>query len=266
MTLDFLVHAYVSMHDPDQLIYEYENVYAGVTEMALEHFPENRPPRALMLGGGGFVFPNWVTRRWPGSYVEVAEIDPEVTRAAFEAFGLPRDTPIKIFNLDARNHVDDLLEQRDNGARVGGFDLVYGDAFSHYSPPFHLTTYEFNEKIRRLMSPGGVFLANVIDIYRSGKFLGAMINTFEQSFPHVYVISTTLGGPSDHDQRDTFVVVGATRPLPIDQMDFDLYQGYPIQPTHRAVLRQRSNHLVLTDDYAPVDNLVAPVVSSAARQ
>ena len=266
MTLDFLVHAYVSMDNPDELIYEYENVYAGVTEIALQDFPDDRFPRALMLGGGGFVFPRWVTRRWPQSYVEVAEIDPEVTRAAFEAFGLPLDTPMKIFNLDARNHVDDLLERRENGEHVGQFDLVYGDAFSHYSPPFHLTTFEFNEKVRRLMSPDGVFLANVIDIYRSGKFLGAMINTIERSFPHVYVLSTVFGGPSDDDQRDTFVVVGSTRPLPIDEMDFELYEGHLMEPQQLAVLRKRSNRLVLTDDYAPVDNLIAPVVSSAARR
>ena len=266
MTLDYLVHAYVSMDNPGELIYEYENVYAGVTEIALRDFPDQRSPRALMLGGGGFVFPRWLSRRWPESYVEVAEIDPEVTRAAFEAFGLPLNTPMKIFNLDARNHVDDLLERRESGEQVGGFDLVYGDAFSHYSPPFHLTTYEFNEKVRRLMSPDGVFLANVIDIYRSGQFLGAMINTMERSFPHVYVMSTVFGGPSDDDRRDTFVVVGSTRPLAIDEMDFDLYEGHLMEPRHLAVLRQRSNRLVLTDDYAPVDTLIAPVVSSAERR
>ena len=266
MTLDYLVHAYVSTENPDELIYEYENVYAGVTKMALRDFPEDRPPRALMLGGGGFVFPRWLLRWWPESYVEVAEIDPEVTRAAFEAFGLPLNTPMKIFNLDARNHVDDLLEQRESGEQVGEFDLVYGDAFSHYSPPFHLTTHEFNEKVRRLMSPDGVFLANVIDIYRSGKFLGAMINTFEQSFPHVYVLGTVFGGPDDDDPRDTFVVVGSAGPLPIDEMDFELYQGQLLEPHHLAALRKRSNRLVLTDDYAPVDNLIAPVVSSAERR
>ena len=146
---------------------------------------------------------------------------------------------MKIFNLDARNHVDDLLERRESGEQVGGFDLVYGDAFSHYSPPFHLTTYEFNEKVRRLMSPDGVFLANVIDIYRSGQFLGAMINTMERSFPHVYVMSTVFGGPSDDDRRDTFVVVGSTRPLAIDEMDFDLYEGHLMEPRHLAVLRRR---------------------------
>ena len=265
MRLDFLVHAYVSMADPDELVYEYENVYAGVTEAAVRDWPPERKPRALMLGGGGFVFPRWMLRRWPGSYIEVAEIDPEVTRAAYEAFGLPANTPLRIYNLDARNHVEDLLSRLDEGEDVGRFDLVYGDAFSHYSPPYHLTTYEFNEKVRRLMSPGGVFLANVIDVYQSGLFLGAMINTLERSFPHVYVLSTVFGGPSDDDYRDTFVVAGSGRPLKLDDLDFDVYKGTPMEQHHLATLRRRSNHLGLTDDFAPVDNLLAPVIAMADK-
>ena len=263
MTLDFLVHAYVSATDPDELVYEYENVYAGVTEAAVRDWPPERTPRALMLGGGGFVFSRWMLRRWPGSYIEVAEIDPEVTRAAYEAFGLPANTPLRIYNLDARNHVEDLLSRLDEGEDVGRFDLVYGDAFSHYSPPYHLTTYEFNQKVRRLMSPGGVFLANVIDVYQSGLFLGAMINTLERSFPHVYVLSTVFRGPSDDDYRDTFVVAGSGRPLKLDDLDFDVYKGTLMEQHHLATLRRRSNHLVLTDDFAPVDNLLAPVIAMA---
>ena len=115
------------------------------------------------------------------------------------------------------------------------------------------------------MSPDGVFLANVIDIYQSGLFLGAMINTLEKSFPHVYVLSTVFGGPSDDDYRDTFVVVGSGRPLKLDDLDFDVYKGSLIEQHNLATLRRRSNNLVLTDDFAPVDNLLAPVIAMADK-
>jgi spermidine synthase len=205
-------------------------------------------------------------QRWPGAYVEVAELDPAVTRAAFEAFGLSPQTPLHVFNLDARNHVDNLLMAMDQGVEVGRFDFVYGDAFNHYSPPFHLTTYEFNEKVRRLMSPDGVFLANVIDIYRSGLFLGAMVNTFEKSFPHVYVLGTTLTQPNDEDGRDTYVVVGATRPLPFEQYDWIRYPGPLLEAEQLATLRERSGGLILTDDFAPVDNLLEPVIRYSEKR
>ena len=265
MTLDYLIHAYIALYDPDDLQYDYERIYAGVTRMAIETLPEGRKARGFFLGGGGFVFPAWVLRHYPGSYTEVAEIDPAVTRAAFDAFGLEPDPQMKIYNLDARNHVDDLLLRQERGEHVGNFDLVYGDAFSHYSPPFHLTTHEFNEKVRKLMSDEGVFLANVIDIYRSAKFLGAMVNTLERTFPHVYVFCTSLGGPSDEDARDTFVVVGSTRLLDLESLDYDQYSAALLEPRHLDVIRKRSNQLVLTDDYAPVDNLLAPVIRLAEK-
>lgn len=266
MTLDYLIHAYIDMENPDNLQYDYERIYAGLTHTALAGLPEGREPRGLFLGGGGFVFPAWFLRHYPNGYADAAEIDPMVTRAAFEAFGLQPHPRMTIHNLDARNHVEDLLRRMEAGEDVGRFDVVYGDAFHHYSPPFHLTTYEFNEKVRRLMSAEGVLLANVIDVYRSGRFLGAMINTLEKSFPHVYVFSTSPGGPSESDQRDTFVIAGSPRTLDLSDFTFEQYNGDALDPRHLAALRERSGGLVLTDDFAPVDNLLAPVIRMAERR
>ena len=260
MTLDYLVHAYVDMEDPDRLHYDYERIYAGVTEEAVRAYHAQGAPRALFLGGGGYVFPRWFLRRYPDGYGEVVEIDPQVTRAAFEAFGLEADTPARIVHLDARNRVDELYARAAAGERVRKFDLVYNDAFNHYSPPFHLTTLEYVQKLRALMSDDSVFLANTIDIFRSGRFLGAMVNTVERVFPYVYTFCTSPGGPSDEDDRDTFVVAGSTRLLPVQHLDYLQYSAALLSPRDIAVLRRRSEGLVLTDDYAPVDNLLTPVI------
>ncbi len=263
MTLDYLVHAYVDMNDPDTLHYDYERIYAGVTEEAVRAYHPDRSVRGLFLGGGGYVFPRWFLRRYPKGYGEVVEIDPEVTRAAFDAFGLEPDTPLRIVHLDARNRIDELAA---NPGSAGRFDLVYNDAFNHYSPPFHLTTLEYVRKLRTLMSDDSVFLANTIDIFRSGRFLGAMINTVEQVFPYVYTFCTSPGGPTDEDERDTFVVAGATRLLPVQNFDYLLYSGSLLSPRDTAILRRRSRGLVLTDDYAPVDNLLTPVIRLVEKQ
>jgi spermidine synthase len=265
MTLDFLIHSYINFNDFNDLRYDYEQIYAHITRANVESLPSGRNPRALFLGGGGFVFPSWLLRQFPGAYSEVAEIDPEVTRAAFEAFGLRSNPMMAIYNLDARNHIDDLLARRNAGENVGEFDLIYGDAFNHYSPPFHLTTYEFNEKARRLMSENGMLLANVIDVYRSGRFVGAMVNTLEQTFPHVYVFSAAPGGPTDADARDTFVVLGSLKPLNQSSSSYKELSRTMLGAGHLAVLKERSQGLVLTDDFAPVDNLLAPVIRMAEK-
>ena len=266
MTLDFLIHAYVDMNDPDELHYDYERIYAGVTEEAVREYHPGGAVQALFLGGGGYVFPRWFLRRFPNGHGEVVEIDPEVTRAAFEAFGLEADTALEIVHMDARNRVDELFDGRSRTGPSGGFDLVYNDAFNHYSPPFHLTTLEYVRKLRSLMSDDSVFLANTIDIFRSGRFLGAMINTVEEVFPYVYTFCTSPGGPSDEDERDTFVVVGSTRLLPVQNLDYLLYSAALLSPRDTALLRQRSGSLVLTDDYAPVDNLLTTVIRHVEKR
>lgn len=266
MTLDYLVHAYLDTTDPDRLHYDYERIYAGVTQEAVRAYHPEQEIRALFLGGGGYVFPRWFRRSFPSSYGEVVEIDPQVTRAAFEAFGLEPDTPLHIVHLDARNRVDELYARVERGDVVEKFDLVYNDAFNHYSPPFHLTTLEYVEKLRALMSDESVFLANVIDVFRSGRFLGAMINTVEQVFPYVYTFCTSPGGPSDEDERDTFVVAGSTRLLRVQNLDYLKYSATLLTARDTALLRRRSGGLFLTDDFAPVDNLLTPVIRLVERQ
>ncbi|MXY68562.1 MAG: spermidine synthase [Acidobacteriia bacterium] len=266
MTLDHLVHAYVDLNDPDNLHYDYERVYAGITNEAVRAYHPDQEVRALFLGGGGYVFPRWFLRNYPRGIGEVVEIDPQVTRAAFDAFDLEPDTPLRIGHMDARNRIDELFFQARRGALERKFDLVYNDAFNHYSPPFHLTTLEYVRKLRAVMSDDSVFLANTIDVFRSGRFLGAMINTVEQVFPYVYTFGTSPGGPTDEDERDTFVVVGSTRLLPVQDLDYVKYAADLLSPQHTALLRERSHGLVLTDDYAPVDNMLAPVIRLVERQ
>ncbi len=87
-----------------------------------------------------------------------------------------------------------------------------------------------------------------------------MVNTVERVFPYVYTFCTSPGGPSDEDDRDTFVVAGSTRLLPVQHLDYLQYSAALLSPRDIAVLRRRSEGLVLTDDYAPVDNLLTPVI------
>ena len=99
---------------------------------------------------------------YPGTGVDVAEIDTHVTEANFQATGLPRDTPIKTYWGDARQFVE--LNQD-----VKQYDLVFGDAFNDFSVPWHLTTREFNEKIKKMLTPNGVYMINIIDAYETDQ-------------------------------------------------------------------------------------------------
>jgi len=160
----------------------------------------------MVIGGGGYVYPRYIEKNWPGSRIDVVEIDPDVTKAAMQAFGLERDTPINTITMDARNYVEELLEKERNGKEIPRYDFIYEDAINDYSVPYQLVTKEFNEKIDRILKDDGVYLINMIDFFDNGLFLGAVVNTLKETFPYIYVMTEYIAHPS---VRETYVIVAS---------------------------------------------------------
>lgn len=278
--LDNLVHAVWTPSAPLRLDYGYEQIYAAITE----RFGKSQPRlRALFLGGGGYVFPRYVHAKWPESSIVVAEIDPEVTEAAFAAFGLRREDAwvagesrvrgaagagrrMEIYHLDARNLVEDLVVEKRRRADFEPFDFIYGDAFNDFSVPYHLVTREFAEKLKELLRPGtGLYLMNVIDIYASARFLSAIYNTLKQVFPHVYVVMTQFEGPAfEPEARDTFVVIAALEEKDLEDLgireEAKALAGALFREERVRHLERQSRGIVLADDHSPVENLLERVV------
>ncbi len=259
--LDALLHSRVNLAEPARLEYDYEVVYQGVLDRC---FPNNRPISALMIGGGGYVFPRHMEMLRPGSHIEVVEIDPAVTKAAREALGFPRDSTIRVSHMDGRNRVDDLLRRKQAGLLRRPFDCIIGDSVNQYSVPFQLTTLEFHQALAGLLSDEGLYLLNLIDGLQSGRFLASVVKTCGSVFPQVYVFTCAPRALSD---RDTFVVVCAKKELDLDDLPRRMrvahrYQGELLSPSELDALVTRSGGILLTDDYAPVDNLLATIVNT----
>ena len=259
---DKLKQCKILMNDILDLQYFYTEIYAAVTE----GLGKNKEKLCIMaIGGGGYVFPRYVEKVWPGSRIDVAEIDPAVTRAAMQAFGLEKDTTINTINMDARNYVDKLLEQKRSGQGIPQYDFIYEDAFDDFSVPFQLVTRQFNEKIYAILGDDGVYMINVVDIFDSGLFAGSVINTLEKTFPYVYVATENESCSS----RNTFVIIAAKGKLDLKNI-ISQYKGEKLKPWYLDVsdiarLKQKSRQLILTDDYCPTDTLLAPVVRDDAK-
>jgi tetratricopeptide (TPR) repeat protein len=262
---DKLMHSEIVMDDILDLQYSYERIHAGVTHLLSQ---EKDKLSVLVIGGGGYVFPRYIAKVWPGSRVDVVEIDPGVTRAAMEAFGLERDTTITTFTMDARNYVNQLSKQnRGQGqAQATLYDFIYEDALNDYSVPYQLTTKEFNDKIARMLTDSGAYMIELIDIYDSGLFVGSFVNTLEQTFAHVYVIAES----EPRSARNTFVIIAGKRELnlenigeqkPVRNMDL-----WILNDSEMEMLRQKAGGIILTDDYAPVENMLAPVVRQSSGE
>jgi len=257
---DRLVHSEILVGEPNKLQYSYEQIMAAITH----RFAAGKDnPFFLVLGGGGYALPRYLERFWPQGTVDVVEIDPGVTKAAFTAFELDRHTRINTISLDARNYVDGLTEQSRRAATGGlqkkQYGFIFEDAINNFSVPYQLTTKEFNDKLYELLADDGIYMVDLIDTYDSTLFLGAMVNTLEQTFPFVTVVSETYTTSYD---RNTFVVVAAKHKLDLAGIcrGFDVEgNAWYFNDSEMSQLRKKSNSLVLTDDYAPVDNLLAPV-------
>ena len=259
---DKLRHSEADLGDLGDLKYPYMRIYDALVNKLKGK--NNQPVRLLLLGGGGYVFPNYLFRARPGSEIVVVEIDPGVTRAAQAAFGLPVDAPIEIHHLDARNYIADALRQnREQPGRVPPFDVIVCDSVSDYSVPYQLTTREFLAEIKQLLKPDGLYVMNLIDAYDVGGFMNAMAQTFAAVFPHRGAISAAPElGP-----RNTTVFIGAERPFDLADIGEwtsrpGVFQGRVLTDENFADLQARNGACVLTDDWAPVENLLAPVVKT----
>jgi spermidine synthase len=196
----------------------------------------------------------------------VVEIDPGVTRAAREAMGLVDDPRLHVVHEDARTFVDRAARD----PRGPRYDVVYGDAFLSYSVPFHLTTVELARSVRACLAPDGAYVLNVIDSFASLRFVGAVRSTLARVFAHVdvLVLAPDVDGETG-GARDTFVLVATDRAVDLDGLlgiaaftgggprEIEVLRGDRLSALSRA-----SDDLVLTDDYAPVENLLLPVAAT----
>jgi tetratricopeptide (TPR) repeat protein/MFS family permease len=260
---DKLMHSEVNMDNVSDLQYFYTKIYSG---LSMGFNEKKGKPSLLVFGGGGFVFPRHLQTIWPQAKIEAVEIDPGVVEAAMAAFGLDRNTDIKIITLDARNYVDDLLQKKRLGQNIPKYDCIYEDAINDFSVPFQLVTKEFNDKMAEIIADDGVYMVNLIEMYNSGLFLGAVVNTLEKTFPYVDVVASYA---SLHSLRETFVVAASKKPFNTEDIlskhlaDLRLWH---LSDEELNALKEKCGRIVITDDYAPVENLLAPVVKQSAKE
>jgi spermidine synthase len=244
LVLDTLLHSYVDLSDPTFLDFSYVQGIASVADVMR---PAGEPIRALHVGGGGLTLPRYLAATRPGTQSRVLEIDGGVIALDRASLGL-RDLPgLRIDLGDARVN----LAAEPPASR----DLVVGDAFGGLAVPWHLTTREMVTTIRRVLRPDGIYAVNIID-FPPNRFVRAEVATIASVFPDVALLAdpaavTGAGGGN-------FVVVASAAPLPLAALGTrlrDRASGLDVA-SGAAVGRFAAGARVLTDDYAPVDQLL----------
>ncbi len=245
LMLDDLRHSYVDLEDPTHLEFAYTQLLGDVADAVR---PAGTAIDAVHVGGGGFTMPRYLAATRPGSDSVVFELDPGVVELAEDELGLRLDRRLRVMTGDARGH----LAERPTASA----DLVIGDAFGGRAVPWHLATREFATDVARVLRPDGIFAQNVID-QPPLRFLGAEVATLREVFANVAVLAPparfagTSGGNS--------IVIASDAPLPLDAIrariaargDDDV-----VVSDDAALDELVGGSPVLTDEYAPVDQLL----------
>jgi spermidine synthase len=254
MILDNLIHSYVSLENPLHIEYEYERIYTDVLKWKLK---KDAIFKSLTIGGGGYTFPRYMEAYYPNAQIDVVEIDPEVTNIVYKYLGLLKNTRIRTYNTDGRWFVMNCNTK---------YDVIFTDAYNDLSIPYHLTTKEFAEQLKGILNQDGILMSNIIDNFQKGAFLPSYIRTLREVFGQKNVYLLSVSPDFKNTRISTFIVIAGKGNL--DIKDFDAHVKSYLKGHATSVVvpedlmedfMNKRYSIVIRDNYAPVDNLIAPI-------
>jgi spermidine synthase len=245
--LDNLRHSYVDLADPTYLQYGYAKwVVHAIDATTVPREPLN----AVFVGGGGFTLPRWLLATRPGSHAHVLEVDEKLVELNKERLGLKTSPALRVTVGDARTT---LRNEPDSSA-----DVVVGDAFGSVTVPWHLTTREWLQDVRRVLRPSGIYALNIIDFHHH-ELLRAEMATMLPLFRDVQMV--TVPDASGLPSEGNAVLIASDRVLP-EGVGSDADGAFTYD--RAGLVEYAAGAAQLRDDYAPADQLLGTPPSWAS--
>jgi spermidine synthase len=142
------------------------------------------PPGPLAvthLGGGALTLPRYLQASRPGSPQIVLEPDAELTELVRSRLPLPRGHRIRVRLVEGRAGLAELAD--------ASADVVVLDAYADGRVPAALTTVEFFTDAARVLRPGGLLLANLVD--EPGlRYVGRVLAGLRATFAELALVSS----------------------------------------------------------------------------
>jgi spermidine synthase len=250
LILDDLTHSQANLDDPGDLRFGYARRFADATAGLMA--ARDGAIDVLHIGGGGFTFPRYLSTLDPETRHTILELDPAVLATAREELGYEQPASTEIVIGDARLSIADIGDD--------SIDIVAGDAFGGRAVPWHLTTAEFLDEVRRVLRPDGMYVLNLID-GPSLLFVRAEAATLADRFEHVAIVAGpgTLAG--EFGGLANIVLVASDAPIDVAALEAEIAargeaSANRVIAGRDAVAVFVGDAQVLTDDFAPVDQLI----------
>ena len=199
----------------------------------------------LEVGFGGGRTAWYLHKHVPTLDITAVELDPAVVELAKKHFGVRSEDKFKIEVSDGRNY---MVKTSDT------WNVIMIDAYRGPFVPFHLLTEEFFQLVKRRLKPGGAVVQNVEP---STMMFDSAIATIQKVFPNVdlydaggNVVAIAYDGPR-RTQEALLARAGAL------QKQYKFLYPLPEILTARRVVNKSVPGKVLSDDFAPVESLLA---------
>jgi len=256
MYFDRTLQSAMNLKDPTTL----RLIYSRYTSLGFTFRPDAK--RILIIGLGGGSIPKKLQKEFPSLEIDVVEIDPEVIQIAKNHFNVRESNRLHLHAQDGRLFLTRTANQ---------YDIILLDAYYADAMPFHLATREFFELAQRKLTPNGIVVADLISAVTgpSGKIARAFVKTERRVFPQTYVFAARRAENVSTDTIQNIIVVATKdkQRLEIKEIvkrSIALNKGLFPDPIQDIGVAYYDGPLpdqdvpVLTDDYAPTDNLLHP--------
>ena len=218
-------------------------VYTRYMTLGLAYLPSVSNILEIGFGGGRTV--GYINKHLPDLKITSVELDPAVVELAKKYFGVQTSKNFLIEIGDGRRYLQKSKEK---------WDIILIDAYRGPFVPFHLLTKEFFQKVRDRLKPGGVVVQN---IEPTTMMFDSALATIRSVFPNVdlypaagnVVAIAYAGKPLDHKE----LMLRANSAQENYKLRYDLTQLL----RGRRIVNGNGEGKVLTDDFAPVEALLA---------
>ena len=215
----------------------------------------------LFVGCGAGTGPRRFHEEYDWMKIDVVDIDPVVIDVAVNYFGLKEDENLRLHVSDGRFFLANLDKK---------YDLIVLDVFNSIgSTPYHLMTKEFIEEVNRSLRGDGIVVLNLHASIEgeSSKILKWEYKTYKEVFPNIYLFPV-----GKNPKRVTNVVMIASKSdTRYSKKEFiDMANsvdtgvknipGY-VEHYLDKEIEMDDDIKILEDDYAPVENLIIPLLS-----
>lgn len=212
---------------------------------------------ALFIGGGGLTLPDLWRRSELPDRLWVLEIDPAVSAFAVEHMSVKIEAPLRVIHDDGRAGLRGLpTETR--------FGVIYNDAYTGLTMPAHLVTREFHARIRGRLTKDGLYVVNLIDAPRNPRFLASLVETLRRDFGRVEIWRKKF--LRSGNRRMHYGVVARMEPSGFANLESRTEPSRHwkrLDDAEVSDLLAGTNAIILRDDLAPVDRLLANFCSLA---